>query len=110
MDYYRKPEALDFRVDPVKIKMDELPQILPKFFIPPLADKPQNPIMDTLKLASQTSDHHLSALLPPELAVISTVSSFEQQFPNPPTVNNLWAEAITRKFGVRVCPLSLQAR
>ena len=29
---------------------DDLPQIVPRFFVPPLKDKPQNPILEALKL------------------------------------------------------------
>lgn len=48
-----------------------LPEILPRFYIPALQDKPQNPIVDGLKFLSfKPSSFHPASQLPPELAVI----------------------------------------
>jgi hypothetical protein len=75
--------------------MDDLPPILPKFFVPRLEDKPQNPIMDTLRLSSENIQSHM----PRELAIISTISDP----PRPPRrTNNLWLEAMSHNSGIRV--------
>ncbi|KAM5533317.1 hypothetical protein V8D89_012991 [Ganoderma adspersum] len=53
-----------------------LPELPPRFFIPHLDDKPQNPIMDTLRIF-QKKPHNLltpapsAPSLPPELALLS---------------------------------------
>ena len=76
----------------LRTTMDHLPPILPKFFVPHLTDKPQNPIMDSLK-------QHPKTHLPPEVAIISAISDLPQP---PRRTNNLWLEAISRNSGVRV--------
>lgn len=84
----------------VHTTMDHLPPILPKFFVPRLTDRPQNPIMDTLRLASETLQSQLS----PELTIISAISDF----PRPPRrIHNLWLEAMTCNSSIRVCLIFL---
>ncbi|KAH9949631.1 Spc98 family-domain-containing protein [Amylocystis lapponica] len=51
--------------------LDALPDVLPSFFMPRLADKPQNPIMDTLNLLHGTRKSATPAQrLPDELQVL----------------------------------------
>jgi hypothetical protein len=54
-------------------KLDELPPIFPAFTIPALQDKPQNPILDTIKLSEKKAkDFTRSATsLPPELHIVA---------------------------------------
>ena len=44
------------------IPLKELPEIWPRFFIPPLQDKPQNPIVDTLKMMHASRDPEITAV------------------------------------------------
>jgi hypothetical protein len=55
------------------IKLDELPPIFPAFLIPPLHDKPQNPILDTIKLSEKKLKDftRVTPSLPPELHIVS---------------------------------------
>jgi hypothetical protein len=39
---------LGFDFDASSLSLGNLEQIVPRFFVPPLLDKPQNPIQDTL--------------------------------------------------------------
>ncbi|PIL34214.1 hypothetical protein GSI_03925 [Ganoderma sinense ZZ0214-1] len=53
-----------------------LPELPPRFFVPRLDDKPQNPIMDTLRILqkkphSSSTSTPLAPSLPPELALLS---------------------------------------
>jgi hypothetical protein len=49
--------------------VDGLESIFPRFFVAPLQDKPQNPIMDTLRVLS--AKHRAYPVLPPELRVVT---------------------------------------
>lgn len=67
-------EDLTNQVD--ELKFNELPPIFPRFFIPSLQDKPQNPIIDNIKLSERNretiSDHpRMRQSLPPELHIIT---------------------------------------
>ena len=96
-------ESMDFHNDfqvVLHATMDDLPPILPKFFVPHLTDKPQNPIMDTLKVSSKTLQPHL----PPEVAIISSISDLSLP---PRRKDNIWLEAMTRNSGIRVCLIFL---
>lgn len=57
------------------LKFNELPPVLPHFFVPTLQDKPQNPILDNIKLSQKnrepTKDYKPKPFLPPELRVIT---------------------------------------
>lgn len=84
------------------LAMDVLPRIHPKFFVPRLADRPQNPIMDTLnsKVATESRNSPFqSPLLPTELAILLTDSNTYR----PPSRHDLWVEAATRSVGHTVC-------
>jgi len=50
---------------------DDLPPVLPRFFIPRLQEKPQDPIMDTLRIARE-SEPSRPAPLPQLLGVVDT--------------------------------------
>lgn len=92
-------------------KAKDLPQILPRFFVPPLEDKPQNPILEVLELESVTSNLpprlFQPHLLPQELAALSlNVSQVVQQ---PETkVEEIWTNALVRNRGDRVRFISFQ--
>ena len=45
---------------------DELPQIFPRFFIPRLQEKPQDPIMDTIRIQRESGASRPET--PPEIA------------------------------------------
>ena len=85
--------------------MPGLPEILPRFFVPPLEDKPQNPIMDTLKLAriNQSLPKRPRDIprLPHELAfLVADASGSDNHLDD---MDQLWRSALTRTLGVRVC-------
>ena len=84
-------------------KANDLPQILPRFFVPPLEDKPQNPILEVLELESITSNFpprlFQPHLLPQELTALSLDVSQQQ----PETkVEEIWTNALVRSRGDRV--------
>lgn len=60
--------AVDF--DPTEYK-DELPPVLPRFFIPRLQEKPQDPIMDALRIARESGPSQ--PVPPPELVDVVEV-------------------------------------
>ena len=78
------------------LPIPHLPQILPRFYIPPLANKPQNPILDGLKFVS----FHHPAVLPPELAVI--VDHFALAAVQEPADDSLWVDAAKQNGPSRV--------
>jgi hypothetical protein len=84
-------------------KANDLPQILPRFFVPPLEDKPQNPILEVLNLESITSNLpprlFQPHLLPQELTDLSL--NVTQQRPET-KVEDIWAKALIRSRGDRV--------
>ncbi|KAF9473401.1 gamma-tubulin complex, DGRIP91/SPC98 component protein [Pholiota conissans] len=83
-----------------------LPRIVPSFFVPPLEDKPQNPIMDTLKVenmnATKPARHFRPSQLPQELAILT----FDKDLPRKEEeswegIKELWDNAVTRKLGIQ---------
>jgi hypothetical protein len=81
-------------------KANDLPQILPRFFVPPLENRPQNPILEVLELESITSN------LPPRLFQLhllpqELVSQVVQQQPEK-KVEEIWSDALIRNRGERV--------
>jgi hypothetical protein len=68
----------------------------PRFHIPPLADKPQNPIMDGLKFIER--DH--PTMLPPELAVM--VEDLTLGVIPKSSDDSLWVAAAKRGGATRV--------
>jgi hypothetical protein len=91
------PPLLDGDIDEYR---DELPQVLPRFFIPRLQDKPQDPIMDALRIEreSRASRHELS---PPELVIISEANLQESSQGSPEEDLTLFWERAAKE-GVRV--------
>ena len=86
-------------------KANDLPQILPRFFVPPLEDRPQNPILEVLDLESITSNLtprlFQPHLLPQELTALSlNFSQVAQQ--HEPKVEEFWTNALVRNRGDRV--------
>lgn len=88
--------------DQVTLAINELPVLMPRFHVPPLADKPQNPIMDGLKFASIGDQPwaHSPQLLPPELTII--VDDFSSLAAVPNLSHSIWTDAAKRKGGGRV--------
>jgi len=84
-------------------KANDLPQIVPRFFVPPLEDKPQNPILEALKLENINSNL-LPRLfqLPEELAALSlNVSQIVEPEPKA-KVEEIWKNALIRRRGTVV--------
>lgn len=48
---------------------DELPHVLPQFFMPRLQDKPQDPIMDTLRINQESNGREPWLRQPPAVLV-----------------------------------------
>jgi len=92
--------------------LEDLPRLAPHFFVPPLENKPQNPIMDILKLEALNSNmpaRSYKPLIPKELAVLSLDTSPLMKEPQgSPTraIQELWMQAATRKLGTKVGVLS----
>lgn len=53
------------------LRVEALPEIGPRFHVPALADKPHNPIMDTMRLFEERSSMPGSAVLPQELRLLT---------------------------------------
>jgi hypothetical protein len=84
-----------------------LPRIAPSFFVPPLEDKPQNPIMDSLKLEKMNEMKPKRRFqpyqLPQELAILTLDNDFTSKEEETWTrIEELWNNAVIRKLGVRV--------
>lgn len=82
-----------------------LPMLPAGFLIPGLPDRPQNPIMDTIKQARRELDGSSNLLLlPPELQLLTLdegggVSGKPQsRLPERP---DIWREALTRNRGLK---------
>ncbi|KAF8149545.1 Spc98 family-domain-containing protein [Crassisporium funariophilum] len=83
--------------------MNDLPRVIPRFFVPPLENKPQNPIMETLKLEDMNSNlptrSYKPQYLPPELAILSLGRPTEEE--SAYSVEQLWTNALIRKAGLK---------
>ena len=83
---------------------NDLSQILPRFFVPSLEDKLQDPILEALNLEHTNSNlpPRLSQphLFPPELAALDL--NVVQQEPET-KVEEMWTNALVRRRGVKVC-------
>ncbi|KAI0674988.1 Spc98 family-domain-containing protein [Trametes maxima] len=89
-----------------------LPELPPQFFIPRLSDKPQNPIMDTLRLIRGAQPpkpaESMSLRLPLELELLSEdVARFADE--RQVRLENLWQMAATEKHGRKNQVLSWDA-
>ena len=88
--------------------LEELPRLAPHFFVPALENKPQNPIMDILKLETLNTNmpaRMYEPLIPKELAVLSLdTSHIMKELEASPTraIEELWKQAATRKLGTKV--------
>ena len=88
--------------------LEDLPRLAPQFFVPPLENKPQNPIMDLLKLEASNTNMPARSYEPPipkELAVLSLdTSKITKELEGSPTraIEELWTQAATRKLGTKV--------
>ncbi|KAF5328834.1 hypothetical protein D9619_011684 [Psilocybe cf. subviscida] len=84
--------------------LNELPRIAPSFFVPELENKPQNPIMDSLKLENLNTNLPLRALrvekLPDELAILTLPEDLEDSR-SPTAVEQLWVNALQRRKGAK---------
>ncbi|OSD04024.1 hypothetical protein PYCCODRAFT_1364885 [Trametes coccinea BRFM310] len=68
-------DGLNADVENVNQSPQSLPDLPPHFFVPRLADKPQNPIMDTLRMMRQPSEptqpvSHITLRLPSDLELL----------------------------------------
>lgn len=79
--------------DDPTVSMECLPPILPRFFVPHLEDKPQNPIMDTLKVATFTTSTHVKSRIVPELVTPEEDTRTYQK-----TAETIWVDAITHNI------------
>ncbi|KAI0930359.1 hypothetical protein AcV5_007095 [Taiwanofungus camphoratus] len=86
--------------------LDTLPDIRPTFFVPRLADKPQNPIMDTLYLLNHGRKYPiLTDRLPIELEVIT--NDLQLAVENSHIMQgNLWDYVATQKAAESSCLMS----
>ncbi|KAJ7282938.1 gamma-tubulin complex, DGRIP91/SPC98 component protein [Mycena rebaudengoi] len=84
-----------------------LPEFKPRFFVPIMRDKPQNPIMDSLKFSAHSATPPSLRLgIPPELASLT--------FDPPPRISpklddTIWAEAVKSGLATRSEILSWDA-
>lgn len=101
-DIWDIPEDLGTRFhDP----LNELPCIVPSFFVPELENKPQNPIMDSLKLEKLNTNLPVRSLgverLPDELAILTLPEDLEGSR-SATAVEQLWMNALQRRKGAKV--------
>jgi hypothetical protein len=83
---------------------DQLPHVLPQFFMPRLQDRPQDPIMDTLRIKRESNGRE-QLRQPPTEPVKNTAEVNLQEY-NLDSLDDLFWER-TAKEGVRVqvrCP------
>jgi hypothetical protein len=80
---------------------DDLPQVLPRFFIPRLQEKPQDPIMDTLRIELESGASQPEP--PPVLMDFSGVNVQERSQGSPEEEGVLfWEHAVKREVRVQV--------
>ncbi|KAF8070027.1 gamma-tubulin complex, DGRIP91/SPC98 component protein [Lyophyllum atratum] len=90
--------------DDLQLPPMNLPPLPPHFFVPPLSDKPQNPIMDTLKQDAERYEKPPLPYLPPELSLLVMDPPAESRALG--LSYDLWADALTRDLGIRNKALS----
>ena len=108
--WHESAQLLDISDNFYRPKANDLPKIVPRFFVPPLQDKPQNPILDALDLEIINSNLpprlFQPHLLPQELAALSLnvgqIVVVEQEEEPETKVEEIWTNAFIRKRGVRV--------
>ena len=80
---------------------DDLPQVLPRFFIPRLQERPQDPIMDTLRIEVESGElqpKHPSGLMN---MVEVNVQECSQGSPEVEGIS-FWEHAVKREVRVQV--------
>src|SRR5258708_2278731 len=82
---------------------DDLPQVLPRFFIPRLQERPQDPIMDALRIGRESGASRLEP--PPGLVSIAEVKV--QECSPEEECSLFWERAVKGKVRVQVSYLSL---
>ncbi|KAJ3508339.1 hypothetical protein NLJ89_g5811 [Agrocybe chaxingu] len=89
-------------------KLQDLPRLVPRLFVPVLENKPQNPIMESLKLEAANTSLPKRPFVPPKLPEELAALAFDALKPprrNPEdaqrSIQQFWMEAATRKLGVR---------
>ncbi|KAF8894369.1 gamma-tubulin complex, DGRIP91/SPC98 component protein [Gymnopilus junonius] len=93
----------EFYVPPT---LDALPQITPHFFVPPLENKPQNPVMENLNLENMNMNMPPRIYHPPQLpreliALTLDVTHVKGDETSSASVEELWRNAATRQLGVK---------
>jgi hypothetical protein len=83
---------------------DDLPQVLPRFFIPRLQEKPQDPIMDTLRIEreSKASRPELPAGL---VNMVEVKVQDSSQSPPEEECTLFWEHVVKREVRVQVSHL-----
>lgn len=85
-----------------------LPELLPRFFIPRLDDKPQNPIMDTLCILQKKPPRTFTSAppllsLPPEIVLHSESKDLLRVAQARQThLQDIWQSAALRRCGLTV--------
>lgn len=98
-------------VEDEPLLQDALPPVFPGFFIPRLPDKPQNPILDTLKREHDDDAAIKTQNLPPEVVIMAAdVSALRLESEHLSNDDSLWAKALTQVAGttVRVLDASMK--
>ncbi|PBK95606.1 hypothetical protein ARMGADRAFT_1053187 [Armillaria gallica] len=86
---------------------DTLPSVFPGFFIPRLADKPQNPILDTLKREHDDDAAIRTQNLPPEVVIMAAEFGALRLAPEHLSDDDsLWAKALIQVAGTTTRILS----
>ena len=99
------PEIMD--VNDAGPTICAMPQLRPHFFVPRLEDKPQNPIMDTLRLwrnrsrPQEWTQEKSSSALPPELRLLSE-DVLQLEYARKNQMQTIWTQAVTRRHGTMV--------
>jgi hypothetical protein len=82
---------------------DDLPQVLPRFFIPRLQEKPQDPIMDTLRIELESQAGASQPKPPPGLMNMAEVNVQECSQGSPEEEGALfWERAAKKEVPVQV--------
>ena len=87
--------------------LEHLPRLAPHFFLPPLENKPQNPIMENLKLEALNMNmptRSYEPVLPKELTVLSLDASQimkQSEVLSARAIEELWMQAVTRHTETR---------
>lgn len=88
------PPLVAVDVDTIQYK-DELPPVLPRFFIPRLQEKPQDPIMDTLRIVGGSGPSQ--SVPPPELVDVVEVKVQDCSNGSPEEERTLFWEHVAKQ-------------